>query len=284
MNGVRTYVFRHTKNLLSIYASHISVPYDFILKTTGKQNLHTTVDDFPFIPSLGNHQPVISRVLALSSLTRDYSTLWESNWTDQFRDLEWTIQANTEVNGLPHPGRNALPHDFFANLTPEWQRDNALRSDYARRQALLEIDVLVAQALGLTLEELLTIYRVQFPVMRQYEAETFYDQNGRIIFTPSKGLAGVGLPRNANRQQLNDGIQYGLSTPGEERSGIALGWNDVKDVQEGIVTKTFPDDTLPGGPVERTVEYQAPFFCPDREMDYRIAWRAFENDVSGESQ
>jgi len=36
------------------------------------------------------------------------------------------------------------------------------------------------------------------------------------------------------------------------------------------------DDTLPGGPVERTVEYVAPFFKPDREEDYARAWRVFE--------
>ncbi|WP_200389295.1 hypothetical protein [Thiocapsa imhoffii] len=40
-------------------------------------------------------------------------------------------------------------------------------------------------------------------------------------------------------------------------------------------TKTFPDDTLPGGPVQRTVEYRAPFIRPDREQDYRIAWAFF---------
>lgn len=98
-----------------------------------------------------------------------------------------------------------MPQTFFANLTPHWQRDCALRTDYSRRQALVEIDVLTAQALGLTLDELL-IYRVQFPVMRQYEADTWYDQVGRIVFTPSKGLVGVGLPRTARKADLKAGI------------------------------------------------------------------------------
>ena len=59
----------------------------------------------------------------------------------------------------------------------------------------MEIDVLVAQALGLTLDELITIYRVQFPVMQQVEHDTWYDQNSRIVFTTSNVLSGVGFPR-----------------------------------------------------------------------------------------
>ena len=67
--------------------------------------------------------------------------------------------------------------------------------------ALVEIDVLVAQALGLTLDELLLVYRVQFPVMQQYERDTWYDLHSRIVFTNSKGLVGVGLPRQGGPAQ-----------------------------------------------------------------------------------
>ena len=119
----------------------------------------------------------------------------------------------------------------------------------ARRQALVEIDVLAALALGMTLDELLSIYRVQFPVLRQYESDTWYDANGRVVFTPSKGLPGVGLPREEFEQ--------------------------VKKMTEGAVTREIEDDTLPGGPFARTIEYRAPFSRRDREEDYRAAWEAF---------
>jgi hypothetical protein len=44
----------------------------------------------------------------------------------------------------------------------------------------------------------------------------------------------------------------------------------------GTVERTVEDDTQPGGPVERTIVYEAPFDKCDREEDYERAWAAFE--------
>ena len=144
-----------------------------------------------------------------------------------------------------------LRPEKFTSLTPEWTWDTPLRTDYERRQALVEIDVLTAMALGMTLEQLKTIYRIQFPVLQQYEADTWYDQNGRIVFTNNRSLTGVGFSRAE--------------------------FETIKNAKAGEkFYRAIIDDTMPGGPVERTIEYVAPFDRCDRERDYEVAWKFFK--------
>ncbi|KAA0666382.1 hypothetical protein E2K61_20685, partial [Escherichia coli] len=214
---------RQHEMLPLLAASYNSIVFDFFVKSTGKGHFRNDIASLLPILNFGSNETEIKcRILALNSLSVLYRELWDNFYSSAFCLLKWS-------RDIPQ-----LPQDFFANLTPEWQRNCALRSDYSRRQALVEIDVLVAQALGLTLEELLTIYRVQFPVMRQYEADTWYDQNGRIIFTPSKGLVGVGLPRTARKADLKNGFVFNVDSPewtGGDCTDQAIGWDDVKHLQ-----------------------------------------------------
>ena len=93
----------------------------------------------------------------------------------------------------------------------------------------------------------------------------------------SKGLTGVGLKRKATNTELREGTHYAIQSVNRNESHIALGWEDIKDLQAGeTVTKTYIDRTLPTGDTERSITYQAPFFRPDREEDYRVAWAHFE--------
>ena len=264
-NSCRSYAFskEYKMELMSFASQIMSIPYDYLIRSTGRTNLHQMLDEYPLIHV---DYSLIVRVITLQALTNRYSDLWLSYFSSEFIQQRWS-------RDLPQ-----LPQSFFANLTPNWQRDCALRADYSRRQALVEIDVLVAQALGLTLDELLTLYRVQFPVMRQYEADTWYDQVGRIIFTPSKGLVGVGLPRTARKADLKAGIVYAVDSPqwtGGSGPDLAIGWDDIKHLTTGTVSVTFDDDTRPGGVQRRTITWQAPFIKPDREDDYRVAWAFF---------
>ena len=268
--------FRSSHLCATALAVAVSLPADFYIKSTGRSALYQL---WTYLPDIGPSPGALSRALVLNCLTTHYAPFWEQVYDLQFAEQQWSQPANLR-----------LPQDFWSNLTGTWTRHCALRSDYARRMALVEIDVLVAQALGLTLDELLLIYRVQFPVIQGYERDTWYDINGRIVFTNSKGLVGVGLPRKGVASTPKVRIQ----TPdGKAREGN-FGWEDLwaypdenrvtaeggqPKVPDGtVVTHWVTDDTLPGGPRKVERRYVAPFARASREEDYRVAWAFFDSD------
>jgi len=103
-------------------------------------------------------------------------------------------------------------------------------------------------ALGLSLEELILIYNVQFPVFQQNEDDTWYDTTGNIVFTCSKGPVGVGVDRPV--------------------------WETIRHLQAG---QTYEHTTTKRELYQgKKVTYKAPFDKCDRVEDYKVAWGWFE--------
>lgn len=244
IHTIQSVAFVDEVNSLNLYASSCSIIHDFVLKASGKQDLGD--DELGNMIWISPGQTAISRALRLSCLTTAYADLWNRH-RRELRASPWSFKdKRLEIEG-----------DVSGPLT--WDRTAGIRTDIARRLALVEIDVLVAQTLDLTLEQLIEIYRIYFPVLQENEAGTWYDDRGRIVWTCSKGLPGVGYidPKSGKR-------------PGRTAWEKLLARNPSK-LECNVV-----DDTQPEGPRNITREFFAPFTRHDREEDYRIAWKHFE--------
>mgnify|MGYP000027313704 FL=1 len=240
INTLTSIIFINQIDLALTEGLFSSLPYDAYIKLLGRNDFYFETAKTMPIPESVVNKSIIARTIMLNCLSDYYLDLWSQCFLDEFSKQTWSKSDSR------------LDNKRFSTLTSEWTWDTPLRTDYERRQALVEIDVLTAMALGMTLEQLKTIYRIQFPVLQQYEANTWYDANGRIVFTTNRSLVGVGFDRKA--------------------------WEgNVKGAPAGkVFTREIEDDTLPGGPVKRTIEYVAPFDKCDREQDYETAWKFFE--------
>lgn len=184
------------------------------------------------LPEGAESSSQISRTLQLNCLTNHYADLWNRNLPKK-KDL------------LPS-AKSADPRCAGWDKAPRiWTWEAPLRTPFARRQALVELDALAALSLKMTLDELLLIYRVQFPVLQQYERETFYDRRGKIVFTVNKGLSGVGLDRKQ--------------------------WELIKDARKG--------EKLPEWAVDAGGAYEPPFDRCDREADMAQAYAYFAEQL-----
>lgn len=239
-NGLIGFEFADLDSMICSAGTFASIPFDFFIKVMGKANLYSdNAGKLPIVQSKFDREITI-RSLLLNCLTKNYCDIWNKVFKEEYKEVTWSKKDSR------------LDNAHFTELCKEWNQRFPLRTDFERRYGLVEIDVLTAMALGMTLQQLKTIYRIQFPVLQSYEADTWYDANGRITFTNNRSLVGVGFDRK--EFELN-----------------------MKNAPAGKkFYRTIMDDTMPGGPVERTIEYIAPFDRCDRARDYEIAWKFFE--------
>ncbi|MFF2053291.1 class I SAM-dependent DNA methyltransferase [Leifsonia sp. NPDC058194] len=194
-----------TEDLLLGLGSASSLIADFSVRATPKSGIYQGV--FERLP-LARHDLygplIVERVLQLNALSSKYASMWA------------------------------------AVVGRAWSPASPLRLARDRRRAALEIDALVALSLGITIDELLTLYRTQFPVLYKYDHDDYlYDVNGRIVPTSIRQTwRRLGEPTDAAR------------FPESERTAVHPG--------SGLAYR-----------------YDLPFTTLDREADLRRAYDEF---------
>ncbi|MEE2732966.1 MAG: hypothetical protein VYA55_19250 [Pseudomonadota bacterium] len=233
INAVRFVSFVDPNLLLSFASFANSVIADFFIKVKGRSNIHE--DDVGQLPlpvgrciELAN-----SRTLRLSCTTNGFSRFWAFCFDERFK-----------LDGFSNHLINDLDGNTWSELSSNWDGAAFYRNDLVRRQAQLEVDVLVAMELGLRLDELIQVYSVQFPVMKAYEEADQYDTKGRRLPNTTRKDAGAKELREALKN--HDG-----------ESPVTVSWEI--DNGNATVTKTF----------------YPPFKHVDRIEDYKTAYRVF---------
>ena len=247
---IESCAFENQENTLNLHPLAVSLAYDFLVKAAGRSDFQSAaLAGVPWVDVVGTAK---HRSLRLACLTSAYSDLWNRH-ASTLDVLPWSS---------PDP-RLHLEGPVEGPAT--WDRTAGLRTEFARRMALVEIDVLVAQALDLTLDQLIEIYRIYFPVLQKKEENTYYDQTGRIVWVSAKGMGNVGW------------------VDGTGRKPTRAAWERILAEDPADLTCTAIDDTMPGGPRAVTRHFVGPFTQCDRIEDYRRAWAHFERLKSEEA-
>ena len=231
-NGLVGFMFNNDRDALTVLGTWSSLPFDYLIKIMAKTNMN--MDNAAPLPAFSDSpilQEIQYRALKLNALTEYYGNL--------VKMFEFSIRPEWSR-------KDSRLSPLFETISGTWSPQYPLRGDFERRMALLEIDVLTSILLGLTLDELCTIYRLQFPVFKTNEENTWYDSQGKIVFT-TRALVGDGVDRAT--------------------------WEKNQNSQR--IVKNTVYDHLPSGPKNVSIEYISPFTRCDREEDYRIAWEFF---------
>ena len=235
VNGVIDFAFENALFAANVAGSWTALPYDWFVKSTGKGDFRN--DTAHLLPVMPDCTLIRSRAVLLNSVSESYAEFWGEAWDPAYLGDSW-LSCDAHLSHW---------QDHFCG-NGRWVIDSPLRSQLDRRQAMLELDVIVARLMGLSLQDLLLMYRVSFPILRRYDSDTYYDQEGRCVFSARKGEAYLSSQE----------------------------WEDIKDMPSGEFQKTITETVFSDTPTERTIIYKAPFFKKDREADYKEAWEMLE--------
>ncbi|MGP2438620.1 DNA methyltransferase [Streptomyces sp. JW3] len=206
-----------------------ALPLDYLLRITGRSHLQVAeARKMPFAdPSHPLASSLLVRALRLNCLTDAYSSLWSELYDAAWRESErW---------GVVWPQLAPLA----GHLTPTWGWDTPLRSEYGRRAALVEVDALAAVMLGISANQLVALCNSRYPILMDYESETWFDASGRKI----------------------------------SRNHHAYGIGQTKEVFEQFLLYCNEER---GDPPEG---YAAPFYKVDRERELRAAHEYFARQM-----
>lgn len=273
-----TLAFADEAKLLSWSSFAASLVLDFMVRSKGAGHLQPGQALTLPIPQDGSvGASSSSRALRLNCLTVHYADLWNRNWKPT---IGW---SSTD------PRLSLWPKVYT-----KWSREVALRNHFERRWALVEIDALAALELRLTIDELCTIYRNEFPVLRQFEGDSWYDKNGRVVFTSNASL-GISLPRKdfeawqAHLALASQADLAGIRQPASKGEDART----ARSLAARGAAFTGPDGTAVAALSEALqVEIQerqlvpfsdpntAPFDVRDREADMRHAYAFFAKELN----
>ncbi|MFF6824282.1 hypothetical protein [Streptomyces longwoodensis] len=217
-----------------------SLPLDYFLRITGRSDLRGSGANA--MPAPAPDHPLASalllRTLRLNCLTGVYAPLWR-----ELYDPAWTI---SEPWARDWPALQPLN-----DVAPDWRFETPLRSERARRSALVEIDALVAVWLGMDADALIAAYRGRFPVLQKYEAASWFDAEGWKLASNARTVG--------QRQTKETWKQFEayMADPA------------FKAHQEDPANNPAPQTPVPDG-------YTAPFYKADRETEMREAHAYFQ--------
>ncbi|WP_435209733.1 class I SAM-dependent DNA methyltransferase [Streptomyces sp. bgisy034] len=148
-----------------------TLPLDLLLRIAGRPHLRP--GDAKSMPAPDPDHPLAAallvRTLRLNCLTNSYAILWQNLFHATWPHYEHWAYAWPRLAPLA------------STLTPAWSYATPLRTEYERRAALVELDALVSVWLGITSDQLATIYKSRYFILAQRESEMYFDAKGRKI-------------------------------------------------------------------------------------------------------